>query len=238
MTPSNKTMKTVGIIGGLGPTTTTRFYLELIAGCQKISKIHRPPVLIWSVPIAYQDELEEIIDGKFNDNVPLMLIDAAKRLEKGGADFLVMPCNSSHAFIDLIKESINIPILDIIEITINWIKGKNISEIGLITTLVTYRKGLYSNSLLANNINFFMPTEAMQENINKIILNITMARYGDKEKNIILETIKYFRDRQIKNVVLACSALEILLSNTDSTNVYDTMKIYAKATVNEIINRE
>jgi len=229
-------MKTVGIIGGLGPETTARFYLELIALCQKKDDRHRPPILIWNVPISYQAEWEEIINGKFSNEMPELLIAAAKQLERNGADFVVLPCNSSHVFINAIKDAIHIPILNMLDVTIQHLKNNHISQVGILSTLITRKSELYSSVLKANNISFEMPTNAEQENLNNLILKLTLADYGDKEKAILQDVMKQLRHRGIKHIVLACAALEVLISQKDSDFLHDTMKIYAQATARVILN--
>lgn len=93
-------MKTVGIIGGLGPETTSEFYLEIIFSSYKKNKLTRPPVLVWNVPLPYKIEEDLITKAEGEERYIPFLIDAAHRLEKGGVDFLVMPCNSLHTFIE------------------------------------------------------------------------------------------------------------------------------------------
>jgi len=96
-------MKTVGIIGGLGPETTSEFYLELIFLCQKLNKVNRPPILIWNIPLPLKIEKELLIKDIGEKRYLPFLIEAAKILEKAGADFLVMPCNTMHIFIKEIR---------------------------------------------------------------------------------------------------------------------------------------
>lgn len=67
-------MKTVGIIGGLGPETTSEFYMELILGSQKLDKSNRPPILIYSVPISYDTEEKAIKTGVIDSKEYLSLL--------------------------------------------------------------------------------------------------------------------------------------------------------------------
>ncbi|TAL56934.1 MAG: aspartate racemase, partial [Nanoarchaeota archaeon] len=106
-------MKTVGIIGGLGPETTSEFYLEIIFGCFSKNREVRPPILIWNVPLLYQIERDLLMKSEGEERYIPYLQDAARKLEKAGADFLVMPCNSLHIFIDEIRNSVSIPVLSI-----------------------------------------------------------------------------------------------------------------------------
>jgi len=125
-------MKIIGIIGGFGPETTAQFYLEIIFRCFKKYKIAKPPILIWSVPLKYKIEENLLKNAKGKNEYLFYLIEAAKILEKGGADFLVMPCNSLHIFIDIIQKSVRIPILNIAEETIKYLKNKKIKKLAFL----------------------------------------------------------------------------------------------------------
>src|SRR3989344_5572385 len=121
-------MKTVGIIGGLGPATTSKFYLEIVQKCFDKNKHSRPPILIWNVPIPFKVEEDLIVRGQGEDRFLPFLIDAARRLENGGANFLVIPCNSVHIFIDHIRKSVNVPVLSIVEETVKVLKKQKVIE--------------------------------------------------------------------------------------------------------------
>ena len=108
-------MKSVGIIGGLGPETTAKFYLELISSCQIYNKKAYPRILISSVALPYKIEKEAMVENKNIRKCLPFLLSEAKSLEKAGADFLVMPCNSLHVFIEDIRKTVNIPVLSILE---------------------------------------------------------------------------------------------------------------------------
>src|SRR5258708_349756 len=127
-------MKTVGIIGGLGPETTAKFYLEIISNSQHQNNEARPPILMWSIPLPLGIEEDLITRAQGEERYLPFMIDAAKRLEKGGADFIVIPCNSVHIFINEVRSSVNIPVLSIIEETLKFLKNKSISKVGLLAT--------------------------------------------------------------------------------------------------------
>ena len=122
-------MKTIGIIGGLGPETTSEFYLRLIFKSYQKNKIQRPPILMWSIPMEYKIENDLIQSATGEERYIPYLIEAAKRLESGGADFLVVPCNSVHIFIEEIRKAVGIPVLSIVEETANFLKEQNIEKV-------------------------------------------------------------------------------------------------------------
>ncbi len=223
-------MKTVGLIGGLGPKTTSRFYLELISLCQKYNKDSRPPILIYSIPLPYSVERRSIVDGGEEEKCIPFLIDAAKRLEKAGADFIVMPCNSLHAFIKEIRNSVKIPILNILEEVIDFLKEKNISEVGLISTSITIKRNLYKEYLSSSNIGLFIPNKTQQSELGKIIHRLVLNKYIKSDRNKLLNIVSDFKKRGVKHVILACTDLQLLMPHKTDLRVYDTMKIFVEAT--------
>ncbi len=229
-------MKTVGIIGGVGPKTTAEFYSELIFIAQKLEKTTRPPILIYSVPLPYAIEKDSILNATGEErNIPY-LVEAAKVLEKGGADFVVMPCNTLHAFIEDIRSGIKIPVLSIVEETVNCLKNKNVSRVGLISTASTRKNELYEKSFKEAGITYEVSTDFQQKQINKIIHNLVMGNTTSEDKNVLENIINSFVDRSIGDVILACTDLQLLKPEHETVKVYDTMKILAEATVNEILS--
>ncbi|KKS47575.1 hypothetical protein A3J20_04105 [Candidatus Gottesmanbacteria bacterium RIFCSPLOWO2_02_FULL_42_29] len=228
-------MKTVGIIGGLGPETTSEFYLELIFSCQKLNKVSRPPILIYSVPLPYDIEEDAIARGRGEERCVPFILDAAKKLEKAGAVFLVMPCNSLHTFIEELRNSVKIPVLSIVEETTKFLKKENISEVGIISTSITLNKKLYETSFIANNIKQITPDDFQQAKIGRMIHNLVSNRHDNKDREELIKVINDFETKGIDHVVLACTDLQLLIPYHPRLKIYDTMKIFAEATVQEIL---
>lgn len=228
-------MKTVGIIGGLGPETTAEFYLETIFSCYQHNKDSRPPVLIWNVPLKYKIEEDLLTKSSGEERYIPYLIDAAKKLEKSGADFLVMPCNSLHVFIDDIRKSVKIPVLSIVEETTKFLKNKNILKVGVLATSTLLKGKLYEPALEKENIKQIVPDDFEQAKIGKLIKNIVMNRYENRDRKELLKIVNNFEKKGLKHVILACTDLQLLIPEHSKVEIYDTMKIFVDATVKEIL---
>lgn len=224
-------MQTVGIIGGLGPETTAEFYLKLIFSSFKNNRNERPPLLIWSVPLDYQLEKDFITKARGIEKYIPYLQDAAKRLENGGADFIVIPCNSVHLVIDKVREVVKIPVLSIVEETETFLKEKNIQEIALLATNPTIKANLYN----LKNIKIHLPEKIDQNRIGELINNLVRSKYGEKDKVELIKIIKKFAKKNIKHVVLACTDLQLLTPECAGTKIFDSMEILAEATVKRIL---
>ncbi len=228
-------MKTVGVIGGLGPETTSEFYLEIVFGCYKNNKENRPPILIWNVPLKYEIEEDLLKKATGEERYLPYLIDAAKRLEKGGVDFLVMPCNSLHIFIEEIRNSVKIPVLSIVEETAKFLKKQKISKVGILATSTSLKGKLYENVLEKEDIKQVVPDGFDQAKIGKIINNIVLNRQANKDRKELLKIIDKFAKTGVRDVILACTDLQLLIPYHPKLRIYDTMKIFADATVREIL---
>lgn len=227
-------MRTVGIIGGLGPETTSKFYLETVFECFEKDNKDRPPMLIWNVPLPYQVEERFITKAEGEEEYSPFLVDAAKRLEAGGADFIVIPCNSVHILIDEIRNAVNIPVLSIIEETTKFLKEKQINEVGILATSATLRKRLYEDKLNTEKITVHTPIEDDQNKMGEIINNLIHSRHNDQDKLELTKIVRNFADQNVKTILLACTDLQLITPEVDDAETYDTMKILIDATVREI----
>jgi aspartate racemase len=228
-------MKTVGVIGGLGPETTSEFYLEVVFGCYKKNKESRPPILIWNVPLKYQIEQDLLTKSSGEERYLPYLIEAAKRLEAGGADFLVMPCNSLHIFIEEIRSSVKIPVLSIVAETAAFLKNKKIEKVGLLATQSSIKNKLYEAALTKEGIEQVLPDQSDQAMIGDIIENIVLNRHTEKDKELLIRIVEKFEGKDVKNVVLACTDLQLLITNHDRLKIYDSMAILAESTITNLL---
>ncbi len=156
-------MKTIGIIGGMGPLATIDLYQKIVDNTKAEKDQDHIHVIIDSYP-QIEDRTAYILNGGKN---PIeKLIESGRRLEKAGADVLIMPCNTAHYFAKQIEESVNIPLLHIVKSTAesvikNYPDAKNI---GLIATSGTLVSGVY-NILKDYGYNIVDVEESVENNI-------------------------------------------------------------------------
>jgi aspartate racemase len=226
-------MKTVGIIGGLGPETTAKFYMQIVSLCAKKNCEKRPNILIVNVPISHKLEEKFISRSIGKKKFRVLLTNAAKTLEKGGADFIVLPCNTAHAFIDDIKNSVNIPVLSIIDESINVLKSNGVKKAGLLSTPATIK-----NKLFDGKIDLCLPNKNNQQKMGTIINSILNNQRLDENRIKLLKIIDGI-SKKSDALLLACTDLQLLIPEKEinGIEVFDTMQILADATVREIFCR-
>lgn len=228
-------MKTVGVIGGLGPETTSEFYLDVIFSCHAKDTSQRPHVLIGSVPLPYQIEEDLITKNEGSERYVPFLISEAQRLEKAGADFIVMPCNSLHVFIEDIRSAVQIPVLSIVEETVAFMKNNSFMKVGIVSTSATIENKLYETAFEKEGISYVTPDALQQAKMGKFIHNLVMGQRKNTDRDELIEIIANFEDKQVDCVALACTDLQLLIPTHPNLKIFDTMKILADATVEHIL---
>ncbi len=228
-------MKTVGIIGGLGPETTSEFYLDIVFSCYKKTKEARPGIIIASVPLPYQIEEDLITKNVGSERYIPFLVNEAKRLKKAGADFIVMPCNSLHVFIKEIRNAVDIPVLSIVEETVKFLKKNNLNRVGIVSTSATIQNKLYETAFEKNGIAYVTPDAFQQAKMGKFILNLVTGQQKNRDREDLIQIINDFEKKDVDCVALACTDLQLLIPQHPRLKIFDTMKIFADATVDEIM---
>ena len=228
-------MKTIGIIGGLGPETTSEFYLDIVFSCQKKDRTARPSIIITSVPLPYQIEEDAISKNIGIERCLPFLVSEAKRLENAGADFIVMPCNSLHIFIKDIRNAVKIPVLSIVEETVKFLKKNNFNKVGIVSTSATIENKLYENAFKENGIGYETPDDFQQAKLGKFILNLVTGQQNNKDRDELIKIISDFENKNVDCVVLACTDLQLLIPKHPNLKIFDTMKIFADASVENIL---
>jgi len=228
-------MKTLGIIGGLGPETTTEFYLDIVFSSYKKTKKARPGIIIASVPLPYKIEEDLIMSNKGAERYIPFLVNEAKRLEKAGADFIVMPCNSLHVFIDEIRNAVDIPVLSIIEETVKFLKKNNFNKVGIVSTSATIQNKLYENAFEEAGIAYETPDDFQQAKMDKFILNLVTGQQKNSDREELIKIINDFEKKDVDCVALACTDLQLLIPKHQTLKIFDTMKIFADSTVEYLL---
>lgn len=229
-------MKSVGVIGGLGPETTAKFYLEVIFQCQTENQDQRPSIVISNVPMPFEVENDYIANRGIERCLPL-LTSEAKRLESAGMDFLVMPCNTLHVFINEIRAAVHIPVISIVEETTRRIVADNFKKAGLISTSATVTNKLYDTQLEENGVEYLLPGAEAGEQTDAIIRRLFASEHLDADKMYLESVARELSDKGADCIVLACTDLQLLMPLDIAVPVLDTMKILAESTTRAILDK-
>ena len=159
-------LKTIGIMGGMGPAATVDLMSRIISMTDATSDQEHIPMIVDN-DTRIPDRTEAILSGG-ESPVPEMLA-SARRLEAAGADFIVIACHAAHYFVDDIKDKISIPILEMPEETAKLLKLKEVNRAAILGTDGTVQSGLFGHALERMGIQSVYPDEKQQKLVMSLV---------------------------------------------------------------------
>jgi aspartate racemase len=159
-----------------------------------------------------------------------LLFETAKNVERAGASFIAIPCNTAHYFHKEIQRQVDIPVLHMMEEVARYLNGKA-NKAGLLATTGTLRTGLYARSLSKVGIETVIPSDEDQDSVMEAIY-LVKASMLEKGRKIILEQARKLEARGCDVVIAGCTEIPLILKDGDlGIEVVDATDILAKACV-------
>lgn len=226
-----KESKTIGVIGGMGPLATCDFYQKIIYSTKAKTDNEHLHLLIDS-NIKVPDRTKAIL---YNGESPVpALIESAKRLEAAGADFLVMTCNTSHYFYDEIDKQINIPFLNMVDITCRSVKKKGIGKVALLATEGTVASNIYQNMFDNYEIHLMIPDRNEQKIITDVIYKGIKCIDEKYDMDSFQRLIVKLTNDGAEAIILGCTELPLAIKRLKiSGNFIDSTQELACAAILE-----
>ena len=228
-------MKTIGIIGGMSWESTVTYY-EIInkEEARRLGGFHSAKMLMYSVDFA---ELEENMKNGYWQGNAVILADAAVRLERAGADFIVIATNTMHKLVPDIEKEISIPILHIADATADAIKRDGIKKVGLLGTRFTMTQDFIIDRLVSAGLDVVLPEPKDMELVNDVIFNeLCLGKVLDPSRKEYQRIIQDMKEKGAEGVILGCTEIGMLIKGEDSViPTYDTTIIHATAAANEAL---
>ena len=225
-----KINKTVGVMGGLGPMATVYFF-DMVVRLTDAKTDQEHIDMIITNRATTPDRTDYII-GKSEDSPVEVLITDAKKLEQYGTDFLVITCNTAHYFYDQISQSVDIPVINIIEETVRYAKEKGHKKLGILATTGNIKTKLYQNMCEKYNIDYLVLDDAKQKLIMDIIYkDIKSGNNADMDK--FNTVIKHLKENNCDGAILGCTELSILKNDNKLDNEFyiDSLEVLARKTI-------
>lgn len=202
-----KKNKTVGVLGGLGPMATVYFYDMMVEMTDARRDQDHVDMII--INRATTPDRTAYIVGQSEDSPLEYVIEDAKRLEASGVDFMVLTCNTAHYFYDKIRDSVKIPMLNMLEETVKHAIKKGHKKIGIMATTGNIKTGLYQSMCESQGVDYYVLDDKMQEKVMKIIYDdVKAGRKADMDEfNEIVEVLK---SQGCDCAILGCTELSII----------------------------
>jgi aspartate racemase len=225
-------MKTIGLLGGMTGESSAEYYKlinQLVR--EKLGGIHSAQQVMYSVDFAPIEDLMEAGEWK---QITAILVDCARRVEKAGADFLVICTNTMHKLADDIQKQISIPILNIIDATAAEIKRRNIDTVGLLGTRFTMEQDFYKGRLKEKHrLKVLTPSQEDINVIHQIIMDeLSIGIIKEVSKKKYWEIINRLKVKGAGGIILGCTEIPLLVKEEEgSVPLFDTTGIHAAAAV-------
>ncbi|MFO7751534.1 MAG: amino acid racemase [Desulfobacteraceae bacterium] len=222
--------KVAGIIGGMGPEATVDFMQRIIRLTPASDDCDHIRCLVDNNP-KIPSRIKAIIEGNGESPAPCMA-EMAKRLEKWGADFLVIPCNTAHYYYEPVQKAVSIPVVNLIDLVCAHIKRNypDESQIGILASPSVKITGLYTKRLAETGAVDIWPDRAFQEKLLNTIREIKKGNSGEKIRSEYREVCLNLVDKGAGVTIVACTELGVLHPDVPVETV-DAAEVLALETV-------
>lgn len=225
-------MKTIGLIGGMSWESSLEYYRIINEQVkEKLGGLHSAKSLMYSVDF---DEIEKLQHKGNWEEATKLMIDAAQRLEKGGADFVVICTNTMHKMANDVQNNIKIPLLHIADATAEKIKAQGLKRIGLLGTKFTMEEDFYKGRLI-NKYEFevLIPHGKDRQVVHDVIYHeLCLGNINQFSKDQFIRIISELVDSGAEAVILGCTEIPLLVKQEDvKVLLFDTTKIHAESAV-------
>ncbi len=227
-------MKTIGIIGGMGPETTSKFYLELIRLSRR-EMGHLPSIIIESLPISFSSEENFVKNGIKESEFERLMIKSAKRFEEIGVNLVVIPSNTAHFFIEKVRESTSIPVMNIIKETTKLCLKRGFRKVGVLGTEITMKNRLYEKEFEKFNIEIIKLDKKNQEELSNIIHRIVTGDTKTKDQKNLENLMEILKNKGAEVIILGCTDLQNLIKDSSNIEIIDSMHTLVEATFRKLL---
>jgi len=231
-------MKTVGIIGGIGPESTIEYYRSIIAGYRQLQADGTSPaIVLTSLDVnrllgwMETNQLSEVTD---------YLLDALQTLARAGADFGIIAANTPHIVFDELKRRSPLPLISIVEATCSEAKQRGIHRVGLLGTRFTMQASFYPDVFARQEIAVVIPHQDEQAYLHeKYLGELLKNTFLPETRERILEIVHRMKEQNgIEGVILGGTELPLLLRDdlVHGIPLLDTTQIHVRAVVAALVS--
>ncbi|MBD2748558.1 aspartate/glutamate racemase family protein [Microvirga sp. BT688] len=229
-------MQTIGLIGGMSWESSAEYYRIINQETnRRLGGVHSAQSLMWSVDfegikrLQHEGEWEKLADA---------MKEAAIRLERGGADFIILCTNTMHRLADAVSSAVNIPLLHIADPTAEQIKASGFERVGLLGTAFTMEQEFYKGRLQQRHgLDVLVPDEDDRRVVHEIIYKeLVLGQVRPESRQAYRDIIARLIERGAQCVILGCTEIMLLVKDEDSAvPLFDTTTIHAVAAVDRAL---
>ncbi|WP_122048638.1 aspartate/glutamate racemase family protein [Asaia bogorensis] len=229
-------MRMIGLLGGMSWESSAMYYRLLNEGVRdRLGPASSARCLLWSFDFA---EIKDLQHRGAWDVLTERLIEAARHLEKAGADDLVICTNTMHCVADAVQAQLSIPILHIADATGEQIRQSGLRRIGLLGTRFTMEQDFYRKRLTERyGLEVIIPDERDRMDVHRIIYDELVAGQINPSSRALYRTIMArLVASGAEAIILGCTEIMLLVGAEDSTvPLFDTTALHVQATLEKAL---
>jgi aspartate racemase len=226
----------IGLIGGMSWESSAEYYRIINQTVRdRLGGVHSARCLMWSFDFSQVEALQHA--GRW-DEATILLIEAAQRLERSGADFFLLCTNTMHRMADAVSAAVRIPLLHIADPTAECICAQGIKVVGLLGTSFTMEQDFYRGRLRSRfGLDVLVPDAADRAQVHRVIYDeLVQGRIEQNSRDAYREVISHLVERGAQGIILGCTEIMLLVKPEDSpVPLFDTTRIHAEAAVDRAL---
>lgn len=224
----------IGLLGGMSWESSALYYRLLnTAAHRRLGGHHNARSLLFTLDF---DELYGMASSGRWDLVGDTVADAARRLERAGADFVMITAVTGHAVADRVEAALGVPLLHLADPTAEAIMAAGISRVGLLGTRFTMEMGFFTGRLRERHgLEVLTPVEEQRAALHRIIMDeLTLGIVDEASKGTLLRMADDLRSRGAEAIIVGCTELPLLLGMDDyPLPAFDVTRLHAEAAVDQ-----
>lgn len=224
--------KVIGLIGGMSCESSAEYNRIINQTVRtRLGGLHSARCLMWSFDFSEIETLQHA--GRWDDAAAEMIA-AAQRLERGGADFIVICTNTMHRMAEQVQAAISLPLLHIADPTAELIKTAGLKKVGLLGTAFTMEQDFYRGRLAdRHGLDVLVPGDHDRALIHRVIYDeLVQGRAEPSSRQAYREIIAKLVARGAEAIILGFTELMLLVKAEDSAvPLFDTTALHAEAAV-------
>ena len=224
-------MKTIGLLGGMSWESTALYYRWINEGVRaRLGSLHSAEIVMVSVDFQPIETLQARGDWAAAGR---RLAAAARQVEAGGADLLLLCTNTMHKVAPEIQAAIEIPLLHLADATAARIRAAGLERVGLLGTRFTMEQDFYRERLAAHGLEVLVPSAADRGLVHQIIYDeLVLGTVRDASRRAYLRIIQELQQAGAQGVIEGCTEIVMLVQQAHtSVPLFDTTAIHAAAAV-------